>query len=54
MALKLQMEAYKKSVDSLAKELETVAAEKHKKFLDLSNEKMSRVSQSFKGLEKKL
>ena len=77
-ALRLQMEADKKSVDALAKELETVkkdqarqraesipqhekqqkaqqlAAEKHKKFLALTDTKMSRVPKTFKGMEKKL
>ena len=77
-ALKLQMEADKRSVDNLAKELETVkkdqarqraesiaqhekqqkaqqlAEEKHKKFLALTDANMSRVSKTFKGMEKKL
>ena len=77
-ALKLQMEADKKSVDALAKELETVkkdqvrqraesiaqhemqqkvqqlAEEKHKKFLALTDANISRVSMTFKGMEKKL
>ena len=76
--LKLQMEADKRSVDNLAKELETVkkdqarqraesiaqhekqqkaqqlAEEKHKKFLALTDANMSRVSKTFKGMEKKL
>ena len=75
--MKLQMEADKKSVDALAKELETVkkdqarqraesiaqhekqqkaqqlAEEKHKKFLSLTDANMSRVSKTFKGMEKK-
>ena len=77
-ALRLQMEADKKSVDALAKELETVkkdqarqrvgsivkhekqqkalqlAEEKHKKFLAITDANMSRVSKTFKGIEKKL
>ena len=77
-ALKLQMEADKKSVNNLAKVLETVkkeqarqraesiaqhvkqqkaqqlAEEKHKKFLALTDENISRVSKTFKGMEKKL
>ena len=76
--LRLQMEADKRSVDNLAKELETVkkdqarqraeliaqhekqqkarqlAEEKHKKFLALTDANMSRVSKTFKGMEKKL
>ena len=72
------MEAKKRSVDVLAKELETVkkdqarqraesiaqhekqqkaqqlAEEKHKKFFALTNANMSRVSMTFKGMEKKL
>ena len=77
-ALRLRMEADKKSVDALAKELETVkkdqarqcaesiaqhqkqqkaqrlTEEKYKKFLALTDANMSRVSKTFKGMEKKL
>ena len=77
-ALRLQMEADKRSVDAVSKELETVkkdqarqraesiaqheklqkaqqlAEDKHKKFLALTDANMSRVSKTFKGLEKEL
>ena len=72
------MEADKRSVDALAKELETVkkdqarqcaesiaqhemqqkalqlAKEKYKKLLALTDANMSRLSKTFKGMEKKL
>ena len=76
--LKLQIKANKRSVDSLAKELEKVkkdqarqraesivqyekhykaqllAEEKHKKFHAFTNENISRLYKTFKGMEKKL